>query len=427
MSDELKMPQMGYDMKEGTIVRWLVKTGSHVEKNEVVAEIETDKAVVEFQSYLEGFITQIFVQEGVTVPVGEVIASVGSESEIVPVDSELFNEESETPSEIATEEANLTHIDTVDADNGSTENNQDLNSNVGKVLVKASPVARKLAKEKGYDLSKIVGTGPAGRITREDVESYTLSDSEVQFVDSESEKQIEPIQSSELIDEESSDLTKMRQQIARVTVKSKTEIPHFYISVDIDMTKAIEMRKQINKSEEYDGIDVSINDLILKACVNPLKKYPKFNSSFSDKGIVTHSKINIGIAISQEAGLMVPAIMDIQNKSLKEISVASKDLALRSNEGTITTDEYARGTFSLSNLGMYNVKSFVGIIYPPQSAMLAVGSAIQRPIVVDGSVVIADIMTATISGDHRILDGAEGALFINDVKTILENPYQLLI
>ena len=149
MSDELKMPQMGYDMKEGTIVRWLVKTGSHVEKNEVVAEIETDKAVVEFQSYLEGFITQIFVQEGVTVPVGEVIASVGSESEIVPVDSELFNEESETPSEIATEEANLTHIDTVDADNGSTENNQDLNSNVGKVLVKASPVARKLAKEKG--------------------------------------------------------------------------------------------------------------------------------------------------------------------------------------------------------------------------------------------------------------------------------------
>ena len=193
------------------------------------------------------------------------------------------------------------------------------------------------------------------------------------------------------------------------------------------MTKAIEMRKQINKSEEYDGIDVSINELILKACVNPLKKYPKFNSSFSDKGIVTHSKINIGIAISQEAGLMVPAIMDIQNKSLKEISVASKDLALRSNEGTITTDEYARGTFSLSNLGMYNVKSFVGIIYPPQSAMLAVGSAIQRPIVVDGSVVIADIMTATISGDHRILDGAEGALFINDVKTILENPYQLLI
>ena len=427
MSDELKMPQMGYDMKEGTIVRWLVKTGSHVEKNEVVAEIETDKAVVEFQSYLEGFITQIFVQEGGTVPVGEVIASVSSESEIVPVDSELFNEESETPSEIATEEANLTHIDTVDADNGSTENNQDLNSNVGKVLVKASPVARKLAKEKGYDLSKIVGTGPAGRITREDVESYTLSDSEVQFVDSKSEKQIEPIQSSELIDEESSDLTKMRQQIARVTVKSKTEIPHFYISVDIDMTKAIEMRKQINKSEEYDGIDVSINDLILKACVNPLKKYPKFNSSFSDKGIVTHSKINIGIAISQEAGLMVPAIMDIQNKSLKEISVASKDLALRSNEGTITTDEYARGTFSLSNLGMYNVKSFVGIIYPPQSAMLAVGSAIQRPIVVDGSVVIADIMTATISGDHRILDGAEGALFINDVKTILENPYQLLI
>ena len=192
------------------------------------------------------------------------------------------------------------------------------------------------------------------------------------------------------------------------------------------MTKAIEMRKQINKSEEYQGLEVSINDLILKACVNPLMKYPKFNSSFSDKGIITHSKINIGIAISQEAGLMVPAIMDVQNKSLKEISSASKDLARRSHEGTITTEEYARGTFAVSNLGMFNIKSFVGIIYPPQSAMLAVGTTTQTPIVVEGNVVIADIMTATISGDHRIVDGAEAALFINEVKTKLENPYQLL-
>jgi len=253
------------------------------------------------------------------------------------------------------------------------------------------------------------------------------SDLDVQPLDTEAEELTETIQADKLIDEQSSTLTKMRQQIARVTVKSKTEIPHFYISVDIDMTKAIEMRNQINKSEEYEGNDVSINDLILKACVNPLKKYPKFNSSFSDKGIVVHSKINIGIAISQEAGLIVPAIMDVQNKSLKEICIASKDLASRANEGTITTDEYARGTFSVSNLGMFNVNSFVGIIYPPQSAMLAVGTAMKKPIVVDENVVIADIMTATISGDHRIVDGSEGALFINEVKTILENPYQLLI
>ena len=423
MSDELNMPQMGYDMKEGTIVRWLIETGSHVDKNEIVAEIETDKAVVEFQSYLEGFITQILVKEGHTVPVGEAIALVGSKDEIVATETENVKEETETN----LQEPETLETEPIEASISPAEDAVELNNTISRFSVKASPVARKLAKEKGYDLSRIEGTGPARRITREDVESYIPSDSDVQFIDPVNEEPPGTVETEESINQESSTLTKMRQQIARVTVKSKTEIPHFYVSVDVDMTKAIEMRKQVNKSEQYQGLEVSINDLILKACINPLIKYPKFNSSFSDKGIVAHSKINIGIAISQEAGLIVPAIMDIQNKSLKEICIASKDLAQRSNEGTITTDEYARGTFAVSNLGMFNIKSFVGIISPPQSAMLAVGSATQKPIVVEGNVVIADIMTATISGDHRIVDGAEAALFINEIKAILENPYQLLI
>ena len=423
MSDELNMPQMGYDMKEGTIVRWLIETGSHVDKNEIVAEIETDKAVVEFQSYLEGFITQILVKEGNTVPVGEAIALVGSKDEIVATETENVKEETETN----LQEPETLETEPIEASISPAEDAVELNNTISRFSVKASPVARKLAKEKGYDLSRIEGTGPAGRITREDVELYIPSDSDVQFIDPVNEEPPGTVETEESINQESSTLTKMRQQIARVTVKSKTEIPHFYVSVDVDMTKAIEMRKQVNKSEQYQGLEVSINDLILKACINPLIKYPKFNSSFSDKGIVAHSKINIGIAISQEAGLIVPAIMDIQNKSLKEICIASKDLAQRSNEGTITTDEYARGTFAVSNLGMFNIKSFVGIIYPPQSAMLAVGSATRKPVVVEGNVVIADIMTATISGDHRIVDGAEAALFINEIKAILENPYQLLI
>ena len=421
MSVELKMPQMGYDMKEGTIVRWLIETGSHVDKNEIVAEIETDKAVVEFQSYLDGFITQILVKEGDTVPVGTVIALVGSKDEIVARESENVAEEAQTKKQDAEVE------EQVEEPILFTENTTDLNNKFGKIPVKASPVARKLAKEKGYNLSDITGTGPAGRISREDVESYVPSSSNLQNIAPVIREPSETVQSDESINEETSSLTKMRQQIARVTVRSKTEIPHFYISVDINMTNAIEMRGQLNKSEEYQGLEVSLNDLILKACVNPLIKYPKFNSSFSDKGIVTHSKINIGIAISQEAGLIVPAIMGIQNKSLKEICIASKDLVQRSNEGTITTDEYARGTFSVSNLGMFNIKSFVGIIHPPQSAMLAVGRASETPIAVEGNIVIANIMTATISGDHRIVDGAEAALFINEVKMILENPYQLLI
>ena len=421
MSVELKMPQMGYDMKEGTIVRWLIETGSHVDKNEIVAEIETDKAVVEFQSYLDGFITQILVKEGDTVPVGTVIALVGSKDEIVVRESEDVAEEAQ----IKTEDAEVE--EKIEESIRFTKDTTDLNNRLGKVSVKASPVARKLAKEKGYNLGDITGTGPAGRISREDVESYVPSSSNVQNIAPVIREPSETVQSDESINEESFALTKMRQQIARVTVRSKTEIPHFYVSVDINMTNAIEMRSQLNKSEEYQDLEVSINDLILKACVNPLIKYPKFNSSFSDKGMVTHSKINIGIAISQEAGLIVPAIMGAQNKSLKEICIASKDLVQRSNEGTITTDEYARGTFSVSNLGMFNIKSFVGIIHPPQSAMLAVGKATETPIVVEGNIVAANIMNATISGDHRIVDGAEAALFINEVKMILENPYQLLI
>ena len=421
MSVELKMPQMGYDMKEGTIVRWLIETGSHVDRNEIIAEIETDKAVVEFQSYVDGFITQILVKEGGTVPVGTVIALVGSKDEIVAREPDDVVEEAQKKTQ------EVEPAEQIEESILFTEDTTDLNNNIGKTSVKASPVARKLAIEKGYNLSDITATGPAGRITREDVESYVPSSPNVQNIAPVLGESSETVQSDASINEENFALTKMRQQIARVTVRSKTEIPHFYISVDIDMTNAIEMRKQINKSEEYHGLEVSINDLILKACVNPLIKYPKFNSSFSDKGIVTHSKINIGIAISQEAGLIVPAIMGVQNKSLKEICIASKDLVRRSNEGTITTDEYARGTFSVSNLGMFNIKSFVGIIHPPQSAMLAVGSATEKPIVVEGNVVIADIMTATISGDHRIVDGAEAALFVNEVKMILENPYQLLI
>ena len=421
MSVELKMPQMGYDMKEGTIVRWLIETGSHVDRNEIIAEIETDKAVVEFQSYVDGFITQILVKEGGTVPVGTVIALVGSKDEIVAREPDDVVEEAQKKTQ------EVEPAEQIEESILFTEDTTDLNNNIGKTSVKASPVARKLAIEKGYNLSDITATGPAGRITREDVESYVPSSPNVQNIAPVIGESSETVQSDASINEENFALTKMRQQIARVTVRSKTEIPHFYISVDIDMTNAIEMRKQINKSEEYHGLEVSINDLILKACVNPLIKYPKFNSSFSDKGIVTHSKINIGIAISQEAGLIVPAIMGVQNKSLKEICIASKDLVRRSNEGTITTDEYARGTFSVSNLGMFNIKSFVGIIHPPQSAMLAVGSATEKPIVVEGNVVIADIMTATISGDHRIVDGAEAALFVNEVKMILENPYQLLI
>ncbi|MCH8207087.1 MAG: 2-oxo acid dehydrogenase subunit E2, partial [Chloroflexi bacterium] len=217
-------------------------------------------------------------------------------------------------------------------------------------------------------------------------------------------------------------LSRMRQQIARVTVKSKQEKPHFYVSSEIDMTRAMELRVQINEALETQGIRVSVNDLIIKACVEALKAYPKFNAFFDEDGMQMNDGIHIGIAIAQEEGLIVPAIMDCEDKSLAEIAVASKDLVERSNSGTLHPREYTGGTFAISNLGMFEVTSFLAIIQPPQTAVLAVGTVAKRPVVRNDQVVVAQTMMATLSADHRIVDGAEGAQFLVEVKRLLENP-----
>ena len=222
-------------------------------------------------------------------------------------------------------------------------------------------------------------------------------------------------------------LTRMRQQIARVTVRSKQEIPHFYVSAEIDMTSAMDHRKQFNVGLEREGLRISVNDMIIKACVGALTKYPKFNATFAGDGIQMNESINIGIAIAQEDGLIVPAIMDCGGNSLVEIARASKDLIERSKSGTLHPQEYSGGTFSISNLGMFDVSSFIAIIQPPQAAVLAVGTVSKRPVVRDEAVTAAMMMNATLSADHRVADGAEGALFIIEVKRLLENPLSLLV
>ncbi len=222
-------------------------------------------------------------------------------------------------------------------------------------------------------------------------------------------------------------LTRMRRQIARVTVHSKAETPHFYVSTDVDMTRAMEMRQQINLSPKFEGARVSVNDLILKACVEALRSHPKFNAAFTSEGIRMHEHINVAMAIAGDDSLIVPAIKDAHTMSLRDIAIASRDLAERAKGGTITAEEYTSGTFTVSNLGMFEVSGFAAIIHPPQSAVIAVGSVAKRPVVRGDRIEIADMMTATVSADHRIVDGAEGALFIGEVKSFLENPYRLLV
>lgn len=421
MATELKMPQMGYDMEEGTVVRWLKEEGAHVDRNEAVAEIETDKAVVEFESESEGILLSIVAKEGSIVPVGETIAVIGSEGEEVKEASITANNEAE-PDQV--EEPVIQAEQTP------------IISERERIL--ATPVARRLADESGIDLKTVNGSGPGGRITKGDIENITSS-SGVMVNDVEEVQGTAPQESSAPIIEPSKPtsittsstnkqpLSRMRQQIARVTVKSKTEKPHFYVSADIDMTKAMNLRRQVNDQLADQDVRITVNDLIVKACIESLKKYPKFNAYYEEDGIQYNDTVNIAVAIAEEEGLIVPAILDCADKSLRQVSEMIKDLAKRSSNGTLSTQEYTGGTFAISNLGMFDVTSFVAIIHPPQSAVLAVGTVSEKPTVQNGEISISQMMTATLSADHRIVDGAEGAEFLIEVKNLLENPMGLVV
>ncbi|MCH2310681.1 MAG: 2-oxo acid dehydrogenase subunit E2 [SAR202 cluster bacterium] len=428
MATELRMPQMGYDMEEGTVVKWLVQEGETVKRNAPIAEIETDKAVVEFETETEGTILKILASEGSVIPVGQTIVVVGSEGEEFTITEPLqVTEDSDTP---VTENVEISNkIPEI------SENNVATDPEITPSSIIASPIARKLAEDLGIPLSKIQGSGPNGRITKTDVENFQDSDDEqvsetisTTPETTQAPPEVTPVKSSS--NNSPSDkqpLSRMRQQIARVTVKSKSEKPHFYVSAEIDMTRAMALRKQINEQLSPEGVKITVNDLIVKASIETLKKFPKFNAYYEEDGIVYNDSINIAIAISDDEGLIVPAILDCGDKSLRQISQMVKDLAQRSSNGTLSPQEYTGGTFAISNLGMYDVTSFVAIIHPPQSAVLAVGTVTEKPVVKDGEIVIAQTMVGTISADHRIVDGAEGAEFLVAVKSLLENPMSMVV
>jgi len=390
------MPQMGYDMQEGTLVRWLKGIGDEVKLGEAIAEIETDKAVIEFESTTSGVVKKIIVDEGSIVPVGQPVIVIGlSEEEIQENSIDNSNIQTEPVKNNLTEENAIAEPKTEEKIESKTR--------------KISPAARRIANENNIDLSSISGSGPGNRITRDDVILVISSGNNQKSP----EGNIPP---------NSIKQNKIREQIARVTTKSKREIPHFYLTNEIDMTVAMRFRDKINKQLETKSIKVSVNDLIIAGAVEALKKFPEFNSTYVDDSPIIHEEINIGIAISTAEGLIVPAILGCEKKSLEEIAISSKDLIYRSNNGTLSSKEYTDGTFSISNLGMYNISSFSAIILPPQICMLATGTVEKKPIVSSNEIVIADIMTATLSGDHRVTNGAKGAKLLEAFKEILENP-----
>ena len=524
MATELTMPQMGYDMQEGTVVRWLKAEGSNVELGEPLAEIETDKAVVEFESDIAGVLSQILVNEGVTVPVGDAIAVIADASEAAapePVEPEPAPEEVEEPEPepVAEEEAGpastaiplgaATEPTVVEAaPPPPVQQPQPVQQPPPGRRVFATPVARQMAYEAGIDLTSIQGTGPGGRVVKEDVlkaieaaaaaiepepepiveeapvelepvaeepavepepepvaeeveeepEPEPVAEEEVEEPEpepvaeevveeepepepvaeevAEEEPEPEPI-AEEVAEEEEEEpaveaelipLSRMRQQIARVTIRSKSEKPHFYVNVDVDMTEAMALRAQINAALASEGVRATVNDMIVAASVIALKRFPKFNAYYEDGGIRMNDEVNVGIAMAVEDGLVMPAIVGVGDKSLRQIAEATKDIAERAQRGSLTPQEYSGGTFAISNMGMMGVTSFVAIIQPPQSAVLAVGAVQKRPVVTDDDqIVIRQMMTATLSADHRIVDGAEGAMFVNEIKDLLENPLSVIL
>ena len=424
MANEITMPSMGADMTEGTIVKWLKNEGDKVSKGDKLAEIETDKTVVEMEAYDEGFLRKITSIEGSVVQVGKIIGYIGDMDEDIP---EKAEESKETVITVETSNkiSDSTSIkETISSDSGEEvhKSTKDITLSSDSIRIKASPMAKRLANEKNINLADIKGSGPDGRITKDDVERHIPGPSLVSS---------NQLGNSKNINLDSSDiqLNTMRQAISRVTVKSKTEIPHFQVTVEVDMTEAMKMRSDINEDIEKNGIKISVNDLVLKATINSLLKYPKWNTSFDGDKLISYSSINLGIAIALEQGLIVPAILDAQNLDLISLASKSKDLGnrARGNGDPLSNQELTSGTFSTSNLGMFGTHAFTAIIVPPQSGIIALGEVKKEAKVINDDIQIRQIMYATLSADHRVGDGAEGALLMKEFKELLEKPSRLLL
>ena len=416
MISEVTMPSMGADMTEGTIVKWLKAEGDQVGRGDKLAEVETDKTVVEMEAYAEGLLRKIVVSEGSLVQVGAVIAFIGDADDDIPEvataapAAEAASEApAATPAPVAPTPEPVQQAAPAPVAVPASQGGR----------IKASPIARKIAEEKGVDIAAITGTGPGGRITKSDVENFTPSPG---FA-------VSGGRSPVILDGSDTPLSSMRQAIARVTVRSKTEAPHYYVTHEIDMSAAMTFRRQLNEALAEEGDRVSVNDLILMALTKTLIKYPKWNSFFDGDKLIGHPSINLGVAIALDEGLIVPAVIDIQNMSLVGISRAVRDLGKRArgDGGNLTQAELTQGTFGTSNLGIFGTDTFSAIIVPPNAGIVAVGTVKEKPVVHDGKVVVASMMNATISADHRVGDGAEAAVFLGEFQKNLENPARLML
>lgn len=441
MPIEIKMPALSPTMEEGTLAKWLIKAGDTVASGDLMAEIETDKATMEFEAVDEGVISEILVAEGTdNVKVGTVIAILMQEGEaaapkgvapksatpMVAVAAAPAPEPSAAPAPaLAAAPVAAAAIPGMTGDR-----------------IKASPLARRIAAAKSVDLATLTGTGPNGRIIKADVDAAGAGAGATAPgaapaaapapgaistpMPAEAPRAVSPVAWDDTIPHQIDKLSNMRKTIARRLTEAKSTIPHIYLTVDIRLDALLKLRGELNKALEPRGVKLSVNDLLIKALGAALIQVPKCNVTFLGDQLVSYSRADIAVAVSIPGGLITPIIKDAANKSMSAIATEMKDLAARAKDGKLQPAEYQGGTASISNMGMFGIKAFDAVINPPQGMILAVGAGEQRPYVIDGALGIATVMSVTGSFDHRAIDGADGAQLMQALKALIENPLGLL-
>ncbi len=417
----IRMPLLSDTMKEGKIVTWSKKEGDKVDADDVLAEVETDKATMEVIGYVDGTLLYVGVPEGQAAKVNDVIAIVGKEgTDIQPIlDAEKGKEETSSKKQEKTQSEKKEKSS--GKASSTDQKSEKKNSKTKEGRIKASPLARKMAEEKGIDLEDVNGTGDGGRIIKRDIDGYTPSKKAAS-----KSTQAPSFAPSGEEGYEDKPFTQMRKTIGRRLSESKFNAPHFYLTVALNMDKAMAVRKDMN---EISPVKISFNDLIIKASAMALRKHPEVNSSWlEEEGVIrTYKHVHVGSAFAMDEGLIVPVIKFADQKSLSQIAAEAKELYGKAGEGKLQPDEYSGNTFSVSNLGMMGIDEFTAIINPPDSAILAIGGIKETPIVKNGEFASAHIMKVTLSCDHRVADGAVGARFLQTLKSFIENPATMLV
>jgi pyruvate dehydrogenase E2 component (dihydrolipoamide acetyltransferase) len=416
---EIVMPRLSDSMEEGTILTWLKQVGDEVAVGEELVEIETDKANMAYEADVAGTLTEILAQAGETLAIGSPIAVVGDGTAVPrPADEPLAEDRSPL----------VRHM---------RSSGERTAGSAGGERVKASPVARRIARERGIDLATLTGTGPGGRIVKRDVKDAESAPQAAGLPPS--NQQLEggrPVATAEAVggtaetakgETSVQELTKLQEVVARRMSESKATAPHFYLEATVDMSAAVAGRARLKAATPKGGVTPSFNDMVVKACALALREFPKANGAYRDGRFELYSRVNVGVAVAAQDALVVPTVFDADRKGLSQIAADARALAGKVRDGSITPPELSGGTFTVSNLGMYGIRNFGAVINSPQAAILAVGAIEERPVVRDGALAIAHQMDVTLACDHRILYGAEAAEFLARVRALLEEPLSLAL